>query len=145
MRRTLITATAVLVALAGTVAMAQKVTNPMELDAAMKKIAPAMGAANKAIKSGDFAGAKTQIATVKQTLVDAENFWVMHKKDDAIAMSKDAVAKVTALETALSATAPDTEGVMAAVKVAGGTCGACHKQYREQDANMQYQLKAGTI
>jgi hypothetical protein len=34
---------------------------------------------------------------------------------------------------------------MAAVKVAGGTCGACHKQYREQDANMQYQLKAGTI
>jgi cytochrome c556 len=77
--------------------------------------------------------------------VDAENFWVMHKKDDAIAMSKDAVATVTALETALSATAPDTEGVMAAVKVAGGTCGACHKQYREQDANMQYQLKAGTI
>jgi cytochrome c556 len=145
MRRTLIIATAVLVALAGTVAMAQKVTNPMELDAAMKKIAPAMGAANKAIKSGDFAGAKTQIATVKQTLVDAENFWVMHKKDDAIAMSKDAVAKVTALETALSAAAPDTEAVMAAVKVAGGTCGACHKQYREQDANMQYQLKAGTI
>ena len=145
MRRMLITATAVLVALAGTVAMAQKVTNPMELDAAMKKIAPAMGAANKAIKSGDFAGAKTQIATVKQALADAENFWVMHKKDDAIAMSKDAVAKVTALETTLSAAAPDTEAVMAAVKVAGGTCGACHKQYREQDANMQYQLKAGTI
>ena len=145
MRRLLTTVTAVFVALAGTVAMAQKVTNPTELDAAMKKIAPAMGAANKAIKSGDFAGAKSQIAIVKQTLIDAENFWVMHKKDDAIAMSKDSVAKVTAIEQALSAPTPDTEAVMAAVKVAGGTCGACHKQYREQDANMQYQLKAGTI
>ena len=145
MRRMLTTVTAVFVALAGTVAMAQKVTSPAELDAAMKKVAPAMGAANKAIKSGDFAGAKAQVAIVKQALTDAENFWVMHKKNDAIAMSKDSVAKVAALETALSASAPDTEAVMAAVKVAGGTCGACHKQYREQDANMQYQLKAGTI
>lgn len=145
MRRMLTTVTAVFVALAGTVATAQKVTTPAELDAAMKKIAPAMGAANKAIKSGDFAGAKAQIATVKQALIDSENFWVMHKKDDAIAMSKDSVAKVTALETALSAAAPNTEAVMAAVKTAGGTCGACHKQFREQDANMQYQLKAGTI
>lgn len=145
MRPMLTVVTVVFVALAGSVAMAQKVTNPTELDAAMKKIAPAMGAANKAIKSGDFAGAKAQVAIVKQALVDAENFWVLHKKDDGIAMSKDSVAKVTALEQALSAAAPDTEAVMAAVKVAGGTCGACHKTYREQDANMQYQLKAGTI
>ena len=145
MRRMLTTVTAVFVALAGTVAMAQKVTNPMELDAVMKKVAPAMGAANKAIKSGDYAGAKASLATVKQALVDAENFWVMNKKDDAIAMSKDSIAKVTALEQAVAAPMPDMEAVMAAVKVAGGTCGACHKTYREQDANMQYQLKAGTI
>ena len=87
----------------------------------------------------------TKSEAVKQALTDAENFWVMHKKDDAIAMSKDSIAKVTALEAAVSAPMPDMEAVMAAVKVAGGTCGACHKQYREQDANMQYQLKAGTI
>jgi hypothetical protein len=31
------------------------------------------------------------------------------------------------------------------MKTAGGACGACHKTYREQDANMQYQLKAGSI
>ena len=39
--------------------------------------------------------------------MDAENFWVMHKKDDAIAFSKDAIAKVTAVEAAVSAPTPD--------------------------------------
>jgi len=145
MRRLLTTVTAVFVALAGTVAMAQKVTNPTELDAAMKKIAPAMGAANKAIKSGDFAGAKSQIAIVKQTLIDAENFWVMHKKDDAIAFSKDSIAKITALEQAVSAPTPDAQAALAALKAAGGTCGACHKTYRVQDENMQYILKPGSV
>ena len=77
--------------------------------------------------------------------MDAENFWVMHKKDEAIAFSKDAIAKVTAVETAVSAAMPDQMAALAAQKTAGGACGACHKTFREQDANMQYQLKAGTI
>jgi cytochrome c556 len=145
MRRLLTTVTAALVALAGTVAMAQKVTTPAELDAAMKKIAPAQGAAAKAMQAGDFATAKTNVAIVKQTLMDAENFWVANKKDDAIAMSKDAIAKVTAVEALLNAAAPDQQAVLAAQKMVGGTCAACHKTYREQDENMQYRLKTGVI
>jgi cytochrome c556 len=137
--------TAILVALAGTVAVAQKVTTPAELDAAMKKIGPAQGATAKAIQAGDFAAAKASVAIVKQALMDAENFWVVNKKNDAIAMSKDAIAKITAVEAAVSAAAPDQMAALAAQKTAGGACGACHKTYREQDANMQYQLKAGTI
>ena len=130
---------------AGTVLVAQKVTSPAELDAAMKKIGPAQGATGKAIQSGDFATAKAQVAIVKQALTDAENFWVTNKKDDAIAMSKDALAKITALEQAVSAAAPDQMAALAALKTAGGTCGACHKTYRVQDENMQYILKPGTI
>lgn len=145
MRRLLTTVTAIIVALAGTVAVAQKVTTPAELDAAMKKIGPAQGATAKAIQAGDFAAAKASITIVKAALMDAENFWVANKKDDAIAFSKDAVAKITALETAVSAAAPDQMAALAAMKTAGGACGACHKTYREQDANMQYQLKAGSI
>jgi cytochrome c556 len=145
MRRMLTTVTAMLVALAGTVAVAQKVTTPAELDAAMKKIAPAQGAAAKAIQAGDFAAAKASVAIVKQALIDADNFWVTIKKDDAVTMSKDSIAKVTAVEALLNAPAPDAQAIMAAQKMVGGTCGGCHKTYREQDANMQYQLKAGTI
>ena len=145
MRRILTIATAAMLAVAGTVLVAQKVTTPAELDAAMKKIGPAQGATGKAIQSGDFATAKAQVAIVKQALTDAENFWVTNKKDDAIAMSKDAVAKITALEQAVSAAAPDQMAALAALKTAGGTCGACHKTYRVQDENMQYILKPGTV
>jgi len=145
MRRILTIATAAMLAVAGTVLVAQKVTTPAELDAAMKKIGPAQGATGKAIQSGDFATAKAQVAIVKQALTDAENFWVTNKKDDAIAMSKDAVAKITALEQAVSAAAPDQMAALAALKTAGGTCGACHKTYRVQDENMQYILKPGSV
>jgi cytochrome c556 len=51
------------------------------------------------------------------------------------------VAKVTAVETALAAAAPDQQAVMAAFKQVGATCGACHKAYRAQDENQQYILK----
>jgi cytochrome c556 len=143
--RRLLTAVTVIIALAGSIALAQKVTSPAELDAIMKKIGPAQGVTAKALQAGDFAAAKASVATVKQALMDAENFWVMNKKDDAIAFSKDAVAKATAVEQLLNAATPDAQAILAAQKTAGGACGACHKTYREQDANMQYQLKAGSI
>ncbi|HZI82210.1 MAG TPA: hypothetical protein VFD69_21990 [Vicinamibacterales bacterium] len=145
MRRILTIATAAMIAVAGTVLVAQKVTTPAELDAAMKKVGPAQGLTGKAIQAGNFADAKTQVAIVKQALMDAENFWVANKKDDAIAMSKDALTKITALEQAVSAAAPDQMTALAALKTAGGTCGACHKTYRVQDENMQYILKPGTV
>jgi cytochrome c556 len=138
----------VAVAVVGVAAVsAQNATTPADLDAAMKRVAQNNAAAQKAVKSGDFAGAKTAIGQVKAALMDAENFWVINKKDDAIAMSKAAVAAVTATETALSAAAPDQQAVFGALKAQGGTCAACHKQYREQDTSTPpvYSLKAGSI
>jgi cytochrome c556 len=140
--RRLLSYTLVVTALASAVATAQKVTNADELDKAMKKIAPAQGAVNKAIQSMSWSDAKTQVAIVKQTLMDTEGFWAANKKSDAVAMLKDSLARVTAVEDALNATMPDQQAVLAAFKQVGATCAACHKQYREQDANQQYQLKA---
>ncbi len=146
MRRILMNAVALAVAFGGVALMAQKVSTPADLDAAMKRIAPAQGATGKAIQSGAFADAKASVATVKQALMDADNFWTnVVKKEDAMAMSKDSIAKVTALEQALNAATPDQQAILAAQKQVGGTCGACHKQYRVQDENMQYQLKPGTL
>ena len=146
MRRILMNAVALAVAFGGVALMAQKVSTPADLDAAMKRIAPAQGATGKAIQSGAFADAKASVATVKQALMDADNFWTnVVKKEDAMAMSKDSIAKVTALEQALNAATPDQQAILAVQKQVGGTCGACHKQYRVQDENMQYQLKPGTL
>jgi len=145
MRRLFVCTTALMLALAGTVTLAQKVTTPDDLDKAMKRIAPAQGAAAKAIQSSAWSDAKTQIAIVKQSLTDTEPFWVSHKKDDAVKMLKDSIAKVTAVEEAVSAPTPDQQAVLAAFKQVGATCAACHKQYREQDENQQYRLKTGAI
>src|SRR5499426_2209219 len=145
MRRLFVCTSVFMLVLAGTVTLAQKVTTPDDLDKAMKKIAPAQGAAGKAIQSMAWADAKAQIAIVKQSLADTESFWVSHKKDDAGKMLKDSIAKVTAVEEAVSAPTPDQQAVLAAFKQVGATCAACHKQYREQDENQQYRLKTGAI
>jgi len=145
MRRLLTYTTALLVALAGTVAVAQKVTSPAELDATMKRIGAAQGAVGKAIKSEAYADAKTNVATVKAALMDAENFWVANKKDAQIQMSKDAIAKVTALETVLNAATVDQQAAFAAQKEVGGTCQACHKQSRVQNEDKTYSIAPGVL
>jgi hypothetical protein len=145
MRRLFTYTTVVLVALVSTVAVAQKVTNADELDKTMKRIAPAQAATGKAIQSMSWGDAKAQVVIVKQALMDSEGFWTANKKDDAVAMLKDSVAKVTAVEQALNAPMPDQQAVLAAFKQVGATCAACHKQYREQDENQLYRLKAGAI
>ena len=145
MRRFLSFAAAVAV-FSTAVVFAQK-PDPAMLDAAMKKVAANNGAIGKAAKSGDFAAAKTSATAVKAALQEAHAFWVAAKKDDAIKMSEDAIAKVTAVETALNAPTPSTDAVFAAIKEVGGTCGACHKQYRDSDGGTPptYTLKPGTI
>jgi hypothetical protein len=104
MRRLLSYTTVLFIALASTVALAQKVTSPDELDKTMKRIAPAQGAAGKAIQSMSWADAKAQVAVVKQALMDTESFWTANKKDEAVTMLKDSIAKVTAVEQALECT-----------------------------------------
>ena len=132
------------VLIAGSAAFAaQKASTPEDLDKAMKKIGPANGAMNKAIKAMAWSDAKRQVAIVEEALVDAHNFWVVKKKDDAIKMSTEAQTKLKALKTTLDATAPDSATVMTAAKEFASTCLGCHKSYREQDANQQFVLKSG--
>jgi cytochrome c556 len=134
-----------MLALAGTVLVAQKVSTSDDLDKTMKKIAPAQTAAAKAIQSMAWSDAKAQVTIVKQALSDTEPFWVAQKKDDAVKMLKDSITKVTAVEEAVSSPMPDQQAALAAFKQVGATCAACHKQYREQDENQQYRLRTGAI
>lgn len=128
---------------ASAVMAAQKASTPEDLDKAMKRIGPANGAMNKALKSMAWADAKRQVAIVEEALLDAHNFWVVKKKDDAIKMSLDAQAKLKALKATLDQPAPDSAVVMATAKEFASSCLGCHKTYREQDANQQFVLKAG--
>lgn len=136
---------AVLVALTGTLAMAQKMTTPEELDDAMKKVQPAMMAANKALKANNFAEARTQLGIVKKVMNDSREFWVQHKREDALKFNSQTVAAIEATEKLMEGTGPDPAVVAASVKELGATCASCHKVYRERDADNNWILKPGSI
>ena len=135
-------AAAVLVALSSTVAVAQKVTTVEELDKTMKRVGPAQQSMNKAIQSMAYADARKNIPVVRQAMLDAENFWVTRKKDDAIKATKETVARLDALDKVL-ASSPNAATATAAFKELGGSCRSCHMTYREQVGD-DFRLKPGT-
>ena len=138
---------ALLVVGAGALAFAQtKVTTPDDLDKTMKKVGPALQAANKALASGAPAEASKQLAIIKQAIVDSREFWVTHKKDDAIEANKLTVEKIEAVEKLLAAPSPDAQAVQAALKQeVGAACRQCHEKYRVRDAENNWVLKPGSI
>ena len=132
---------------AGALATAQtKVTTEDDLDKAMKKVGPALQATNKALASGAPAEASKQLAIIKQAILDSREFWVTHKKDDAIEANKLTVEKIEAVEKMLAAPTPDAQAVQAALKQeVGAACRQCHEKYRVRDAENNWVLKPGSI
>lgn len=134
---------AVLVAGAGTLAVAQKVTTPEELDKAMKRVQPAMMAANKALQAKNFAEASSQLGIVKQVMEDSREFWVLHKRQDALKANTETVAKIE--ETQKLIQASDQPAAQTSLKELGVTCRSCHEVYRARDADNNWILKPGSI
>jgi cytochrome c556 len=136
--------TAVLCAVLGGAVTAQKVSTPAELDKVMKK-ASAFRQVDKAIQSSNAADAKKQLAVVKAAVEESRSFWVEHKRDDALKLNTEAVAKLDALDKVLSSEKLDIATATAAFKETGGACRACHQIYRAEDANNEYILKPGSV
>jgi cytochrome c556 len=112
----------------------------------MKANAQAAGAMNKAVGSGAFADARMQVATLRQNFTSLQAFWTDKKKDDAVAILKDGLTRLDALDKVLAAPTVDQMAAQAAAKEFGGnTCGACHKLYREGDAQAGFRFKPGVL
>jgi len=112
----------------------------------MKANAQAAGGMNKAIGSGAFADARMQVTTLRQNFTALQAFFASAKKDDAVGILKDGLSRLDALDKLLAAPAPDQMAAQAAAKEFGGnTCGACHKLYREGDAQSGFKFKAGAL
>jgi hypothetical protein len=137
---------ALLIAMSGALAVAQmKVSTPEEYDKAMRPAGKAMGAVGKAVKSGAFADARKDLPALKAAVADTQSFWVLHKLDAAIKLNQESIAKIEAFEKVIATDPVDPGAAAGALKEMAGTCSACHKQYREQDAEGNYKIKAGTI
>jgi cytochrome c556 len=137
-------AAAVCLALASVAVAQHKVSTPEERDKIMKK-ASAFRQVDKAIQSNNAADAKAQLAIVRQAVQESQSFWITHKKDDAVKLNKESLAKIEALDKVLSSSSFDVATATAAFKEAGGSCRACHTQYRAEDANNAYILKPGSV
>ena len=133
-------------AIAGSaVVLAEKSKTADDLDKAMKKVGTTQQAINKAIQAMAYGDAKKQVEIMKTTLTDAENFWKLQKKDDALKFSQDTLSKMAALEKVVSEKTPDSAKISAAYKEAVASCAGCHRVYRGTDANNQFIIKAGSI
>jgi cytochrome c556 len=145
MRRIVTVAAAFVVAL-GVVAMAQtKITTIDEHVKLMKSNAQSVGAVNKAIAAMMYADARTQLATLRQNFVTLQGFWNERKRDDASKIVKDALTNIDALDKMLAAPTVDQAAAQAAVKTVQGSCGGCHKMYREGDAQSGFKFREGVF
>ncbi len=149
MQRLFVWVTSLMIVALGVVVGAQTkpVTTPEEHAAVMKSNGSAAGPMFKAIGSGAFADARTQVATLRENFMALQGFWASKKKDDAVAIVKDGLAKLDALDKMLAAPAPDQMAAQAAAKeFQGATCGACHKLYRDGDGKTTpYTFKPGVL
>src|SRR4029453_14352316 len=116
MRRFLLCASALMVVVGAGVIAQSKVTTADEYAQLMKANAQAAGAANKAIGSGAYADARMQYATLRKNFMALQGFWVDKKKDDAVAIVKDGLTRLDALDKPLGAGAVDLVGGAAAAR-----------------------------
>ena len=147
MRRFVLCVTALMAVWLGAVTIAQgKITTTEEYAKLMKSNAQANGALNKAVGSGAFADARTQVATLRQNFMTLQGFWTERKRDDAVGILKDGLSRLDALDKMLSVGTVDQVAAQAAAKEFGGnTCGACHKLYREGDNQTGFRFKPGVF
>jgi cytochrome c556 len=127
------------------VAQTQKVTTPEQLDKVMKQVQQSNQGVGKMIASGAYADARKSLAAVKENVLLSQSFWIEHKKDDAVKMNKETIAKIEAVEKLIATDTVDVPAATTALKEMGASCRACHQQYRATDAENNFILKPGTI
>ena len=129
---------------AGTVGTAQAVVSLEEFTRAMKTIGTAVEGVHQAIGSKSYVDAKTPLALSRQILASTRPWWTANQNPDAARMTKEAVAKLDALDKVLSASSQDPAAVASAVQDVTRACDACHAMYREGDQQTGYRIKTAS-
>jgi len=105
----------------------------------MKANAATNGMANKAVKANDYAVLLEAAGTYRANFAYIDAFFTHKKADAGATLAQSGMKGAMALEAA--ATAKDAAGVAKAMAAVTGTCGGCHKQFREQLADKSYEIK----
>jgi hypothetical protein len=148
--RRLTLAIAVVSLMSAALLIAQKPPYPIftadDFSSAMKTLGRNFAAVNSLISKSDFDGAKSQLARTRELLATTITFWRDRKKDDAVKILRDNVAKLDELDAVLSAEKVDPAAVNAVARQAGAVCQSCHAIYRDQNpTTKEYRFKAGLV
>jgi hypothetical protein len=119
---------------------------PDNFTSSMKLAGRNFGAVTAAVNGKDFETAKAQLVRTRELLAVTITYWRDRNKQDAIKILRDALTKIDALDTALSAETVDAAKASALTQQIGAACQACHAVYRDQDPNTKsYRFKSGSV
>jgi hypothetical protein len=125
------------VVIGGSIGLAQTQQYPIfttdHLNSAMKTVGLAFGLTRYSIEKNDPELAKDYLVRARDQLATTITFWRDRKKDDAIAIIRDNLKKMDALDTAMSVDNVDLPAAAELAKQVNASCEACHARYREQD------------
>ena len=110
--------------------------------AAMKQIAQAMAAANKALKGGDTATTTTNVEIAATQFATIETFYTQRNKPDAVKLAQ--TARAGAADTLAALKAGDAMKAQMSLGNTQGTCKQCHGMNREGDAQTGYKFNAAS-
>ena len=146
MRRIHMCATALMVACLGAIGIAQmKVTTEEEYTKAMRMTSTAFGAVRTALSAAQFADAKEKLATAREGYTTLEGFWVDKQRDDATGIVRTALAQMDEIDALLEVESPSRADTLAKAKMVQGSCGACHRLYREGEFETGFRFTAGVF
>jgi cytochrome c556 len=110
-----------------------------EMQAIMKSNADASVALTAHVKEENYDAIIRDAATYKQNFAYDEAFWANKNVDSARHLARRGLTAAAELEAA--ALAKDDAALEEAMAVVLGTCGACHKQHREQLPDKTYEIR----
>jgi hypothetical protein len=102
-------------------------------------------AVNDMLSRKDYETAKAQLTKAREQLAITITFWRDNKRDDAVRLLRDTLAKTDSLDNVLSEENVDPAAVEAASRELNVSCQACHAVYRDQDpVSKAYRIKLGS-
>jgi hypothetical protein len=126
--------------LAMAAAVPRRVQKPTpEMQAIMQSNADANTAVRAHMNEKDYDAIAQDAATYKQNFAYIAVFWANQKVDAALDISTRGLAAAIELEAA--ALVRDAGGVERAMAALADTCGACHKEHREQLQDKTYAIR----
>jgi hypothetical protein len=112
------------------------------LDEAMKTVGLAFTLTHSAIDKNSAENAKDYLIRARDQLATTITYWRDRKNEDAIAILRETLKKMDALDAAMSAESIDMKAASTLAASVNQSCESCHTKYREQDpATKAYRVK----